>query len=160
MAGRITMINKRFGIFALTLILCFSGTLGCSLTRDTVEVSSNSFFDRMIICNERVYFLCYIEFVNNSNYQKTIAVVGESASDVKNGLLIDKNLEFFIICSDDIGAINENNIDQFIQPTNSLSIAANSTAKYWICFLGAHNYGLRKHDRLLPKVKIITLSGD
>lgn len=160
MAGRISMINKRLAILALTLILWVPSSLGCSLTRDTVKVFSNSFFDRMIICNERVYFLCYIEFVNNSNYQKNIAVVGESVSDVKNGLLLEKTLKFCIICSDDIGAINEKNIDQFIQPTNSLSITANSTATYWVCFVGNHNYGLQKHDRLLPKVKIDYLPSD
>lgn len=159
MLFRITFINKHLAVLTLMLVLCFSCVLGCNLTRDTVEVSSNSYFDRMIICNEKVYLLCYMEFVNNSNYQKTIAVAGESASDVKNGLLTEKTLEFCILCSDNdeainIEEINEDIINQVIQSTDSLSIAANSTAKYWVCFIGNHDYALQKHDRLMPKVKV------
>ena len=137
-------------VFAFMFIL----TCGCTQTDKGVTVSSNSFFDKFIIKNDRVYMICYVEFVNESDLEKSFSVRGESVEDVKNGLISSKKLEFFILDASDLSSVGEGNIEELLNPAESLTIAAHSTVKYNVCFVGSHGGGYSKHDRNLPKIII------
>lgn len=137
-------------VFALMVIL----TSGCRQYEKSVIVSSNSFFDRMIISNDHVYMICYVEFVNDSNLKKTFSVRGESAEDVKNGLLNSIGLEFFLLETEDPSSISEENVEQMIRQSDSIKVEPHSTVKYYVCFAGEHGREDSKHDRNLPKIII------
>ena len=135
-------------VFAFMFIL----TCGCTQTDKGVTVSSNSFFDKFIIKNDRVYMICYVEFVNDSDLKKTFSVRGESAEDAENGLLTAKNLEFFILDTDDLSYVGEGNVEDLLKHSESMTVAAHSTVQYYVCFVGEHGGGDSKHDRNLPKI--------
>ena len=138
----------------LIFALMFAFASGCRPARIGVTISADSFFDRFIINNSRVYMLCYVEFVNDSNQKMTFSVRGESLDDVINGLLTSKNLEFFILDTDDLISVNEGNVEELLTPEESMTVEAHSTARYYVCFVGDHGGGESKHDRNLPKIII------
>ena len=139
---------------ALFFVLIMVFACGCKQADKGVTISSDSFFDRMIIKNDRVYMICYVEFENDADIEKTFTVKGESEEDVKNGLLSSKELQCFILETDEPASVDEDNIEGMLKPAEGVEIGAHSTGKYYVCFVGDHGNGETKNDRNLPKVLI------
>ncbi|MBO4562533.1 MAG: hypothetical protein J5772_02855 [Clostridia bacterium] len=141
---------KRTMVFVLALMFVLA--CGCRQANDGIKVSSNSYFDRMIIKDDHICLICCVEFENDSDREKTFSVKGESSEDVKNGLLTSKELEFFILDTNDLSSVSEENIEQLLMSAESLTVGAHRTAKYYVCFVGDQGSGDSKHDRNLPKI--------
>ena len=68
---------KRVCCIILITAFCFIAISGC-VSKNAVILSQNSFFDRMIIHDGKVYMLCSLEFVNKSDDEQIIDVTAES----------------------------------------------------------------------------------
>lgn len=138
----------------LAIAVCLVLFAGCRTETETVTVSAESYFDKLIIKNGKVYMVCSVEFVNDEDKPLNITVKGESEEDVKNGLLTDGALEFRVLNTDSVSAVSEENIEQLLEPACPLTLEANGAARYCVCFIGSHGGGEQKHDRELPRIII------
>lgn len=134
----------------LIAIICITIVGGCDPGYGYVELSLNSFFDRMIIKDGKVYMLCELEFVNDSRFDLSIDVTAASPEDVENGLLKDRSLKLFIISAENLSYVNEENIEQLLDPADNMRISGHGTVRYCACFVGEHGGGMQKQDRELP----------
>lgn len=139
---------------ALAFALLFAFTCGCIPSDNGVKVSENSFFDRMIVKGDSVYLICCVEFINEEDVKKTFSVKGESEEDVKNGLLKAKELKCFILETNDIATVNEDNIEDILKSAENIEVSAHGMEKYYVCFVGDHGSGESKSNRNLPKIII------
>ncbi|MBR4636319.1 MAG: hypothetical protein IKO51_08160 [Clostridia bacterium] len=144
---------KRVCCIILITAFCFIAISGC-VSKNAVILSQNSFFDRMIIHDGKVYMLCSLEFVNKSDDEQIIDVTAESMEDVKNGLLKDSSLKLYIFSA--TVEVNEENIEQLLEPAEHISINGHETVRYYACFVGEHGGGMQKQDRELPDKITIT----
>ena len=135
----------------LTAIICLTIVGGCDPGHGYVELSSDSFFDRMIIQDGKVYMLCELEFVNESRFDLSIdKVIASSPEDAENGLLKDPSLKFYIVSAESLSDVNEGNIEQLLDTAEGIRISGHGTVRYNVCFVGEHGGGMQKHDRELP----------
>ena len=134
----------------LLAIICLTVFGGCDPGYGYVELSSNSFFDRMIIKDGKVYMLCELEFVNDSRYDLRVDVTAASPEDAENGLLKDPSLKLYLVTAESLSDVNEDNVEQLLDPAEGIRISGHGTERYYACFVGEHGGGMQKHDRELP----------
>lgn len=131
-------------------VFCLSIISACDPGYGYVKLSSNSYFDRMIIQDGKVYMLCYLEFVNNTGSDWSIDVTAASEEDEENGLLKNSRLDLYIVNAENLSKVNETNIEQLLEPADRINIDAHVTIRYYACFVGEHGGGAQKQDRELP----------
>ena len=68
----------------------------------------------------------------------------------------ESSLKTFIIGTDDPSEVNEDNIEQLLQPADGMKVPGRHAVWYYLCFVGKHGGGMRKHDRELPDNITIT----
>ena len=134
----------------LIAAVCFPFLCGCDPVYGSVEISSNSYYDRMIIKDGKVYLLCYLEFESRKDYNQIFDVTAMSEEDEENGLLKDRGLKLYIFNAESLSDVNEDNIAQLIEPARRISISGRETMGFYGCFVGEHGGGTQKHDRELP----------
>ncbi|MBO6060612.1 MAG: hypothetical protein J6P98_00655 [Clostridia bacterium] len=134
----------------LSAVFCFMIFGACDPGYGYVKLSSNSYFDRMIIQDGKVYMLCYLEFVNNTGSEWNIDVTAASEEDEENGLLKDSRLTLYIVNAENLSDVNETNLAQLLEPADRIGIDEHGTVRYCACFVGEHGGGTQKHDRDLP----------
>ena len=153
--GEPDMKLLRIAAVILVAVLCLSFISGCDPVKGVVELSPDSFYDRMIIKDGKVYMLCRLEFVNNSRFDLSADVIAASAEDAENGLLKDRSLSLYIISANSLSDVNEENIEELLEPADGIRISGHGTVRYLACFVGEHGGGMEKHDRELPDNIII-----
>ena len=146
---------SRITAVILIAVFCLSFICGCDPVKDIVELSPNSYYDSMIIKDGNVYMLCQLEFVNNSRYELSAEVIAMSAEDAENGLLKDRSLKLYIVSAESLSDVNEENIEELLEPADGIRISGHGTVRYLACFVGEHGGGMEKHDRELPDNIII-----
>lgn len=146
------MKRSRIAAVILIAVFCFSFICGCDPVNGIVELSQNSYYDRMIIKDGKVYMLCQLEFVNNSRYDLSADVIASSAEDAENGLLKDRSLKLYIVSADSLSDVNEDNVEELLEPAGRIRISGHGTVQYCACFVGEHGGGMQKHDRELPDI--------
>ncbi len=146
--------------FILAALLCFGSVSCLAPAKERAAVSPNSYFDRFIISEGRVYMLCYLELVNGGAERELISIRGYSAEDAENGLLKQKELEFYLLDVESLASVTEENVAELIKPAGEITIGANDTAALWACFVGEHGGGAQKHDRDLPEIELALLPKD
>lgn len=134
----------------LLAVFCFSVITSCDPGYGYVKLSANSYFDRMIIQDGKVYMLCSLEFVNNTDSDWNIDVTAASEEDAENGLLKDSRLKLYIVNAESLSEVNEANVEGLLEPAGRIGIDERGTVRYCACFVGEHGGGTQKHDRELP----------
>lgn len=149
------MKRSRAAALIIIAVLCLPLICGCDPVKGIVELSPNSYYDRMIIKDGKVYMLCQLEFVNNSRFDLSADVIAMSTEDAENGLLKDRSLKLCIVGAESLLDVNEENIEELLEPAGSIRIGGHCTVRYCACFVGEHGGGMEKHDRELPDNIII-----
>ena len=119
-------------LLAIVVAFALSGCAVNQLSKITVD-RDNSYFSDFEIDDGKVYFKCYITLESAYPEERQVLLVAVSHEDVANGLLKSP----------------------FLLTQLSVSVPANGSISQEVTFIGQHNGGTRKHDRLLPEVRMI-----
>ena len=134
-------LNKRQVFLLAVLVLVSVSLLAVLITsqhsKDPVyyipRSSEESFFNGFYIRDGKVYFDCYVTFVNRSSQEKSFTVWAVSPQDQKSGLLLNEKMKL-------------NNM------VPSLTLCANETRQFHLIFVGEHGDNNQKVNRLLPEI--------
>lgn len=127
-----TFCIKKLCLYICT-VLCILSISSCGKSIDAaIKVDeAESFFSTCRVENGLVYYECELMIYNTSNENQTVTFEATDPSSVKTGLLRNAQLH----------------------ATEKYSIAANSTVRLRVTFVGEAGSGLQKADRSLPAIK-------
>jgi len=124
-------VIRKVLLLAFVIVLALSGCAVDQPSKITVD-EGNSYFSDFDIKDGKVYFRCYITLESAYPEDRQVSLYAVSHKDVLIGLLKTP----------------------YLMAPVTVSVPANGSASQYVTFIGQHNGGTKKTDRLLPKIRV------